>query len=55
MKSIGVWIRPRSRGLACEGIYVAPRLGRMRISPHDFNDEQDADRLIAALVRRLKG
>jgi selenocysteine lyase/cysteine desulfurase len=40
-------------GLAAEGIYVAPRLGRMRISPHVFNDEEDADRLVAALVRRL--
>jgi len=42
-------------GLASEGIYVAPRLGRMRISPHVFNDEADADRLIAALARRLRG
>jgi selenocysteine lyase/cysteine desulfurase len=40
-------------GLAAEGIFVAPRLGRMRISPHVFNDEEDADRLVAALVRRL--
>jgi len=42
-------------GLASEGIYVAPRLGRMRISPHVFNDEVDADRLVAALARRLQG
>jgi selenocysteine lyase/cysteine desulfurase len=42
-------------GLAAEGIYVAPRLGRMRISPHVFNDEQDADRFVAALAGRLKG
>ena len=42
-------------GLATEGIYVAPRLGRMRISPHVFNDEADADRFIAALARRLRG
>jgi selenocysteine lyase/cysteine desulfurase len=41
-------------GLAAEGIYVAPRLGRMRISPHVFNDEQDADRFVAALAGRLK-
>jgi selenocysteine lyase/cysteine desulfurase len=40
-------------GLASEDIYVAARLGRMRISPHVFNDEADADRLIAALSRRL--
>jgi selenocysteine lyase/cysteine desulfurase len=41
-------------GLATEGIYVAPRLGRMRISPHVFNDEADADRFVAALTRRLR-
>jgi selenocysteine lyase/cysteine desulfurase len=41
-------------GLATEGIYVAARLGRMRISPHVFNDEADADRFIAALGRRLR-
>jgi selenocysteine lyase/cysteine desulfurase len=40
-------------GLATEGVYVAPRLGRMRISPHVFNDEEDADRFVAALGRRL--
>jgi selenocysteine lyase/cysteine desulfurase len=42
-------------GLAGEGIHVAARLTRVRISPHVFNDEQDADRLVAALSRRLKG
>jgi len=40
-------------GLAAEGIYVALRLGRVRISPHVFNDEEDADRFAAALARRL--
>lgn len=35
--------------LAAQQIYVAPRLGRMRISPHVYNDEADADRLVAAL------
>ena len=39
--------------LAGEDIYIAPRLGRIRISPHVFNDEADADRLVAALVRRV--
>jgi selenocysteine lyase/cysteine desulfurase len=43
------------RGLATEDIYVAARLGRMRISPHVFNDEADADRFVAALARRLRG
>ena len=41
-------------GLATEGIYVAARLGRMRVSPHVFNDEADADRFVAALARRLR-
>jgi selenocysteine lyase/cysteine desulfurase len=39
--------------LASEDIYVAARLGRMRISPHVFNDEADADRFVAALARRV--
>ncbi len=39
-------------GLATEGIYVAARLGRMRISPHVYNDEADADRFVAALTKR---
>jgi selenocysteine lyase/cysteine desulfurase len=42
-------------GLASEGVYVAARLGRMRISPHVYNDEADADRFVAALARRLRG
>ena len=41
--------------LATEGIYVAPRLGRMRVSPHVFNDEADADRFVQALGRKLRG
>src|ERR1700687_97516 len=41
--------------LASEGVYVAARLGRMRISPHVFNDEADADRFVATLARRLRG
>lgn len=40
-------------GLAGDGVYVAPRLSRMRISPHVFNDEHDADRFVAALKKRL--
>jgi selenocysteine lyase/cysteine desulfurase len=42
-------------GLASEGVYVAARLGRMRISPHVYNDEADADRFVATLARRLRG
>jgi selenocysteine lyase/cysteine desulfurase len=41
--------------LAADGIYVAARLGRMRISPHVFNDKADADRFVAALARQLRG
>jgi len=42
-------------GLASEGVYIAARLGRMRISPHVYNDEADADRFVAALAQRLRG
>jgi selenocysteine lyase/cysteine desulfurase len=41
-------------GLASEGIYVATRLGRMRVSPHVYNDEEDADRFIEGLGKRLR-
>jgi selenocysteine lyase/cysteine desulfurase len=37
--------------LASQQIYVAARLGRMRVSPHVYNDEADADRLVAAVTR----
>jgi selenocysteine lyase/cysteine desulfurase len=42
-------------GLASEGVYVAPRLGRMRLSPHVYNDEADVDRFVEVLARRLRG
>ncbi|MEH2561196.1 aminotransferase class V-fold PLP-dependent enzyme [Bradyrhizobium sp. AZCC 2289] len=42
-------------GLAADGIHVAARLGRMRVAPHVYNDEADADRFVAALARRLRG
>jgi selenocysteine lyase/cysteine desulfurase len=41
--------------LASEGVHVAARLGRLRISPHVFNDEADTDRFVAALTRRFRG
>jgi selenocysteine lyase/cysteine desulfurase len=39
--------------LAAERIYVAPRLGRLRISPHVYNDEADVDRFLEAFHRLL--
>ncbi len=33
--------------LATERVYVAPRLGRIRISPHVYNDEADVERFVA--------
>jgi selenocysteine lyase/cysteine desulfurase len=39
--------------LATEGVYVAPRLGRLRVSPHVYNDEDDADRFVASHPLRL--
>ena len=42
-------------GLASDGVYVAARLGRMRVSPHVYNDEADADKFVEALGRRLRG
>jgi len=41
-------------GLAAEGIHVASRIGRLRVSPHVYNDESDADRFVAALAARLR-
>jgi selenocysteine lyase/cysteine desulfurase len=34
--------------LAARSVYVAPRLDRLRISPHVYNDEADVDRFLAA-------
>jgi selenocysteine lyase/cysteine desulfurase len=39
--------------LASQQIYVAPRLGRMRVSPHVYNDEADVDRFVAAMKHAL--
>ena len=37
--------------LAADGVYVAPRIGRMRISPHVYNDEADIERFLASFRR----
>ncbi|TMI99899.1 MAG: aminotransferase class V-fold PLP-dependent enzyme [Alphaproteobacteria bacterium] len=39
--------------LADQQIYVAARLGRMRVAPHVYNDEADVDRFAAALKSAL--
>jgi selenocysteine lyase/cysteine desulfurase len=39
--------------LAAEHVYVAPRVGRMRISPHVYNDEEDVDRFVTAFRRLM--
>jgi selenocysteine lyase/cysteine desulfurase len=41
--------------LAANGIHVAQRIGRLRISPHVYNDKSDIDRCLAALRRLLAG
>lgn len=41
--------------LAAENAFAAPRLGRLRISPHVYNDEEDVDRFVAAYARCLQG
>lgn len=40
--------------LAAENVHVAPRVGRLRVSPHVYNDEEDADRFVEALRRALR-
>ena len=39
-------------GLAAENVHAAPRLGRLRISPHVYNDEEDVERFVA-VFRKL--
>src|SRR5262249_43068358 len=40
--------------LAAENIYVASRLGRLRISPHVYNDEVDVDRFVAVFRNLMR-
>jgi selenocysteine lyase/cysteine desulfurase len=39
--------------LAAESVYAAPRLGRLRISPHVYNDEADVDRFVAVFRKAM--
>ncbi len=39
--------------LAAERVFIAARLGRMRISPHVYNDEADVDRFVEVMRRAL--
>src|SRR5262249_10965527 len=40
--------------LAAENVYVASGLGRLRISPHLYNDETDVDRFVAVLRNLMR-
>ena len=40
--------------LAAENVFVSPRLGRLRISPHVYNDEADVDRFLETF-RKVTG
>jgi selenocysteine lyase/cysteine desulfurase len=41
------------QNLAAQKIYVAPRLGRLRVSPHVYNDEADIDRFAEAFLNAI--
>jgi len=40
--------------LAAEHVYAAPRLGRLRISPHVYNDEADVDRFVEVFRKVMR-
>jgi len=40
--------------LAAESVHVSPRLGRLRISPHVYNDEADIDRFLEVFRAQMR-
>jgi selenocysteine lyase/cysteine desulfurase len=40
--------------LAGDKVYAAPRLGRLRISPHVYNDEEDVDRFLSSFKKCME-
>ncbi len=40
--------------LAAEKVYASPRLGRLRISPHVYNDEADVDRFVDVFRKLIR-
>ena len=40
--------------LAADGVRVAARIGRVRVSPHVYNDEEDAGRFVEAFQRAAR-
>ncbi|MEM9030057.1 MAG: aminotransferase class V-fold PLP-dependent enzyme [Pseudomonadota bacterium] len=47
--------KPIAAALADRNVFVSPRIGRLRIAPHVYNDETDVDRFLACFedCRRL--
>ncbi|QQS14497.1 MAG: aminotransferase class V-fold PLP-dependent enzyme [Rhodospirillales bacterium] len=39
--------------LAAAQVYAAPRLGRLRLSPHVYNDEADVDRFVEVFTKAM--
>jgi len=39
--------------LAAEKVYAAPRLGRLRLSPHVYNDEADVERFVTVFREKV--